>query len=327
MAVAAVEAGRLGAALHAEVTRLPAKYRAPVVLCYFEGRTHDEAAAALDWPVGTVRCRLSRARELLRSRLTRRGLAPAVAARRGVAGPAARAEVPAALVRATLDAAVRGRADSSRSRTGRCRLRGLLAARLRISGGRAGPGRDGRRPGRSSSAVRRHRPHRTHDRSARCRSRSDVQPSPRSIARRPAADARPARLGISGVPSWRPGQPGPLQPRRQDPDHARLEARRLRLGRGHGPAAPPDATLGRPLRADRPLARRHDPGDDRAEPRLPAPALGRRHRPRAAAMAPGQGLRLRFPRFHRRRPDPDHARKPVRREGPSNRGGSSSCGT
>ena len=67
--------GDEGAAIvHQEVDRLPEKYRAPIVLCYLEGLTHDEAAARLSWPVGTVRSRLSRARDRLRSRLTRRGV-------------------------------------------------------------------------------------------------------------------------------------------------------------------------------------------------------------------------------------------------------------
>jgi RNA polymerase sigma factor (sigma-70 family) len=61
--------------LHAEVERLPDKYRIPVVLCYLEGKTNEEAARQLQWPVGTVKIRLSRARELLRSRLSRRGVA------------------------------------------------------------------------------------------------------------------------------------------------------------------------------------------------------------------------------------------------------------
>ncbi len=107
-AVAAVEADDLGAVLHAEVVRLPARYRAAVVLCYFEGRTHDEAAATLGCPVGTVRGRLARARDLLRGRLARRGLAPSAAglAAAGI-GMQATAAVPAELLLATLDAAAR----------------------------------------------------------------------------------------------------------------------------------------------------------------------------------------------------------------------------
>jgi len=61
--------------IHDEVNRLPESYRAAVVLCYLEGQTHEEAARQLGWPVGTVKGRLARAKEILRARLTRRGLA------------------------------------------------------------------------------------------------------------------------------------------------------------------------------------------------------------------------------------------------------------
>ena len=76
-----VEGGEddLGPVLHEEVGRLPEKYRAAVVLCYWEGLTHEQAADRLRWPVGTVRSRLSWARQRLRARLIRRGLAPAIA--------------------------------------------------------------------------------------------------------------------------------------------------------------------------------------------------------------------------------------------------------
>lgn len=63
--------------IHEEVARLSEKYRTPVVLCYLEGLTYEEAAHRVGCPVGTIRVRLSRARDQLRERLARKGLGPA----------------------------------------------------------------------------------------------------------------------------------------------------------------------------------------------------------------------------------------------------------
>jgi RNA polymerase sigma factor (sigma-70 family) len=63
-------------ALFEEVQRLPDRTRVPILLCYFEGMTHEAAAATLHLPVGTIHSRLSRGRERLKTRLIRRGLAP-----------------------------------------------------------------------------------------------------------------------------------------------------------------------------------------------------------------------------------------------------------
>jgi len=60
--------------LDEELRLLPDKYAAPLLLCYLESKTRDEAAHQLGWPLGTFNKRLDRGRELLRARLTRRGL-------------------------------------------------------------------------------------------------------------------------------------------------------------------------------------------------------------------------------------------------------------
>src|SRR5262249_17417740 len=97
----------LRAVLDEEVGRLPEHYRAPFVLCYFQGRTNEEAARELGRPVGTILSRLSRAREQLRARLIRRGLAPAgVASVLALAGEAGAVPLSPALVGTTVKAAV-----------------------------------------------------------------------------------------------------------------------------------------------------------------------------------------------------------------------------
>src|SRR6266404_3914775 len=60
--------------LDEEVNRLSPKYREPFHLCYFEGKTNEEAAEEIGCPLGTILSRLSRARDQLRARLKRRGI-------------------------------------------------------------------------------------------------------------------------------------------------------------------------------------------------------------------------------------------------------------
>src|SRR5205823_13035057 len=90
------------AVLDEELRRLPDRLRAPLVACHLEGRTQEEAAREMGWSLSTLRRRLDRGKEVLRARLTGRGVTlPAGFVLTGVT-----ATVPAALAEATGRAAV-----------------------------------------------------------------------------------------------------------------------------------------------------------------------------------------------------------------------------
>src|SRR5262249_7506335 len=74
---ASPDQAELRSVLDEEIDRLPSRQRAVVGLCCLEGKTGERAARELGCPVGPVSSRLTRARELLRRRLARRGLVPA----------------------------------------------------------------------------------------------------------------------------------------------------------------------------------------------------------------------------------------------------------
>ncbi len=137
-----LERSELRGMLDDEIRRLPEKYRRPVVLCYLEGRTHEEAARRLQCSAGSVRGRLDRARQKLRDRLTRRGLAPAAGLTAlAAAGENASAAVPAPLVAAmvaTLARAATASAVSATASTAALELadgvfRSMIVAKLKLA--------------------------------------------------------------------------------------------------------------------------------------------------------------------------------------------------
>jgi len=93
--------------LDEEMSRLPERYRAPLVLCCLEGLARDEAARQLGWRAATVKSRLERAREILRRQLGRRGLTLSAVLLASLLGEScAEAAVPPMLVEATVKAAL-----------------------------------------------------------------------------------------------------------------------------------------------------------------------------------------------------------------------------
>jgi RNA polymerase sigma factor (sigma-70 family) len=87
--------------LDEEMVRLPQRFRAPLLLCFIEGLTQDEAARQLGWALSTLRRRLERGRDLLRNRMTTRGATLGAGLVAGVLAPSS---ARAALTRPLRDA-------------------------------------------------------------------------------------------------------------------------------------------------------------------------------------------------------------------------------
>jgi RNA polymerase sigma factor (sigma-70 family) len=99
--------GELQPILDEELHHLPEQDRRLLVLCYLQGKTHQEAARELGWPPGSLSRRMGHALEMLRDRLRRRGIllaAGALAA--ALTAEATAAPVPAALLAPTVRAAL-----------------------------------------------------------------------------------------------------------------------------------------------------------------------------------------------------------------------------
>jgi RNA polymerase sigma factor (sigma-70 family) len=92
--------------LDQELSRLPDKFRVPILLCDLEGKAGKDVARQLGCPEGTIASRLSRGRVMLAKRLTRHGVALSGGALAAlVSQNAASAGVPISLTHSTVKAA------------------------------------------------------------------------------------------------------------------------------------------------------------------------------------------------------------------------------
>src|SRR5262249_47824039 len=119
--------------LDEELQRLPDRFRRPLVLCYLEGKTRDEAAGELGWSLTTLRGRLDTAREQLLKRLSRRGVTlPAALLAALLTQTAGASSLPISRIEGTMQSAVNGSVPVALSRLVEGGLRSMSAIKVQL---------------------------------------------------------------------------------------------------------------------------------------------------------------------------------------------------
>jgi RNA polymerase sigma factor (sigma-70 family) len=123
----------LGAILDEELQRLLAGYRDGLVLCHLEGLSNAEAARRLGCPLGTLKGRVRRARELLRKRLQHRGVDLSVMGLAIALAEQAGATVPAPLLRAAAGCVAPGAVPAHVAALAGAATRALATGKVRVA--------------------------------------------------------------------------------------------------------------------------------------------------------------------------------------------------
>jgi hypothetical protein len=120
--------------LDEEIQRLPEKYRLPIILCYLEGQTNDEAARQLNCPRGTLAVRMARARKRLRTRLRHRGVTLSAGSLAVLLTEnATSSTVPPLLLTRTAEVALMGAASHSISTLTEGVLHAMFVSKLKVA--------------------------------------------------------------------------------------------------------------------------------------------------------------------------------------------------
>jgi RNA polymerase sigma factor (sigma-70 family) len=217
-------ARELGALLDEELLRLPQCYRTPLLLCYLEGASREQAAEQLGLALRTLERRLHQGREALRARLARRGITLTAALLGVTLADPVGVRATAALTTATARAAARFAARQAGAASVRAvalaesLLGGAIPLKLRAAGlvwscwgspasapassARPRPSRRPPSPSRRLPSPAREVPTPT-PRATRCR----PAPSTASARRACATAGRSVPSPCPPTASWRPAAP------------------------------------------------------------------------------------------------------------------------